>query len=525
VPVRLRGRLFARSAALCRWRSLALPMGSVLPTPITAKESGWEPPSGPLQLSWASSCMQGWRTGMEDAHICLPALANEGPWMDVAMFGVMDGHCGEQVAKFCERHLPEEVRAHPSQGGKLSQDEMRLALTGAFHRIDDLLRDVATCMPELRALTNASTHEMGVRGFAGSQRTVHPNQVGCTCCICCITAEQLVTANAGDSRAVVCNGGTAIALSVDHKPNMPSERRRIIAAGGCVQEQSTSCGTQYRVNGNLNLSRALGDLEYKRDPKLGPEAQMISGTPEVKFYDRTPDDEFLIICCDGVWDVKTNQEVVDFVRSRLPPPSAEPHTMAIVLEELLDSCISPDLARTKGLGGDNMTAVLVRLPAPGTPPPAQCIAATRPRPAPSAVENVGAATKVELAAKLLSVRLKSRRTEKPGGCVTFVPDGALVVRFELPHDREGNRRVEVWVREASAEIEVAMTSRAPRAGAIGSAANGSADRFSLAAYLPDGAELDLPCCGEDRPLVKLHTRSRQLVVHIPLRTCVDFPAA
>ncbi|CAJ1441351.1 unnamed protein product [Effrenium voratum] len=66
----------------------------------------------------------------------------------------------------------------------------------------------------------------------------------------------------------------------DHKPNAPTEKQRIEAAGGRVE----CCGPgQYRVNGNLNLSRALGDLEYKKDRSLPPEKQIICSTPDVTF--------------------------------------------------------------------------------------------------------------------------------------------------------------------------------------------------------------------------------------------------
>ena len=80
-------------------------------------------------------------------------------------------------------------------------------------------------------------------------------------------------ANAGDSRCLVATGGEVTRLSVDHKPDTESEKNRIIKAGGFVSDG--------RVNANLNLSRAIGDLEYKKNADLGPEKQMITAFPDI----------------------------------------------------------------------------------------------------------------------------------------------------------------------------------------------------------------------------------------------------
>jgi len=73
----------------------------------------------------------------------------------------------------------------------------------------------------------------------------------------------LYVANAGDSRTVLSRGGTAKELSLDHKPENPIEKERVTKAGGFISEG--------RINGNLNLSRAIGDLEYKKNPDLKPQ--------------------------------------------------------------------------------------------------------------------------------------------------------------------------------------------------------------------------------------------------------------
>lgn len=104
--------------------------------------------------------------------------------------------------------------------------------------------------------------------------------------------------NVGDSRAVACIKGKEHPLSADHKPNNPSELMRIKDAGGWVEYN--------RVNGNLALSRALGDFVFKRNPSKPAEEQMVIALPDVETRTITEDWEFVILACDGVWDVMTN---------------------------------------------------------------------------------------------------------------------------------------------------------------------------------------------------------------------------
>ena len=82
----------------------------------------------------------------------------------------------------------------------------------------------------------------------------------CTACVVLITDTEIYCANAGDSRCVLSQDGKAIDMSLDHKPELAEEKARIEKAGGFVEEN--------RVKGILNLSRSLGDLEYKQDASL-----------------------------------------------------------------------------------------------------------------------------------------------------------------------------------------------------------------------------------------------------------------
>lgn len=83
---------------------------------------------------------------------------------------------------------------------------------------------------------------------------------GCTSTVVLITRKEVYCANAGDSRTVLAQRGTAKDLSIDHKPDDPEELNRIESSGNFV--------TEGRVNGRLALSRALGDFAYKKNENL-----------------------------------------------------------------------------------------------------------------------------------------------------------------------------------------------------------------------------------------------------------------
>jgi len=103
----------------------------------------------------------------------------------------------------------------------------------------------------------------------------HPIHAGCTAVVAVLLGRTLTVANAGDSRGVLCReGGTAEPLSFDHKPSQPREMNRINNAGGFVNRFG-------RVNGNLNLSRSIGDLKYKQVPGIAPADQMITAQPDI----------------------------------------------------------------------------------------------------------------------------------------------------------------------------------------------------------------------------------------------------
>ncbi|KAM4043952.1 protein phosphatase 1G [Anomaloglossus baeobatrachus] len=177
---------------------------------------------------------------------------------------------------------------------------------------------------------------------------------GTTAVVALIRGKQLIVANAGDSRCVVSEGGKAVDMSYDHKPEDELELARIKNAGGKVTMDG-------RVNGGLNLSRAIGDHFYKRNRNLPPEEQMISALPDIKVLTLNEEHDFMVIACDGIWNVMSSQEVVDFIQEKISQQeqSGEHAGLSSIVEELLDQCLAPDTSGD-GTGCDNMTCIIIR---------------------------------------------------------------------------------------------------------------------------------------------------------------------
>ncbi len=108
--------------------------------------------------------------------------------------------------------------------------------------------------------------------------------------------------NLGDSRASICNEyNIGTSLSLDHKPHLLCEKNRIAKMGGTIEYSN---GDDPRING-MSVSRSFGDLDNR----------YISQEPDC--YDYTLGHEkFIVLGCDGIWDVLHNQEVVDFILER-----------------------------------------------------------------------------------------------------------------------------------------------------------------------------------------------------------------
>eukprot|EP00406_Dinophysis_acuminata_P042281 CAMPEP_0179360940 /NCGR_PEP_ID=MMETSP0797-20121207/80236_1 /TAXON_ID=47934 /ORGANISM="Dinophysis acuminata, Strain DAEP01" /LENGTH=409 /DNA_ID=CAMNT_0021076311 /DNA_START=89 /DNA_END=1319 /DNA_ORIENTATION=+ len=313
--------------------------------PHTRKEStyGW---SQSLGLVWGASGMQGLRERMEDAHLTIPSVQSaDEHWNGSGLFGVMDGHGGEQVANFFQKHAPSQLVKRPGSHRDVSpgrRDGQRPREPRGVALDDQRVRRRPTAEAPRRQLEARAPR----LGRLHRRSVLHPEE------------HARRGERRGQPRRALPGGeGHRHVRGPQAEPAEGAGEDQ--KAGGQVFEKQVGKHTVYRVNGDLSLSRALGDFRFKQNPRLAPKDQMISCVPDVQTVKLQPEDEFMVLACDGVWDALGSQEVVDYIRPHLPsivsgsvPPSA-------VVEGLLDYCFWPDLAQNRGMGTDNMTMVLV----------------------------------------------------------------------------------------------------------------------------------------------------------------------
>eukprot|EP00758_Cryptobia_borreli_P003827 Tbor_TRINITY_DN4005_c0_g2::TRINITY_DN4005_c0_g2_i1::g.11848::m.11848 len=239
-------------------------MGNVLPKPILSKVVNR---CGSNRIAGGCVSINGYRMTMEDSHCMVIAE-------DRMIFGIFDGHSNDKCSQFIAEHLPRRLINE------------KLPIT------DETITRI--CL-ELDADYLEQCKEGGTTG---------------TFCII-DNDNQITVANVGDSRIMIIRDGNIKFVTTDHKPQNPEERARIESCGGVVRLN--------RVDGDLAVSRAFGDGLFKRNEDRRADSQRVICVPEIT-RTQLEEGDVILLACDGVFESDfSNNEVSDFLSSKLPP--------------------------------------------------------------------------------------------------------------------------------------------------------------------------------------------------------------
>ena len=226
-------------------------------------------------MSVYSISKKGIRDQNEDKDTIIINLNNQNQSIGkINMFGVYDGHGGKFVSKYLADNLPQYF----------TNKTIKLPLSGKYIR--DSFIDIQQKLEKDYA--------------------IDADYCGSTCLIAieyiCDKKRYIDIINLGDSRCIISKNNIAQVITKDHKPNWPDEKKRLQQMGGEIYYD----GVDWRI-GALSVSRSFGDIDSK---------PYISVKPDIFRYKLSRKDQFMILACDGLWDVIDNQEAVNFVISQ-----------------------------------------------------------------------------------------------------------------------------------------------------------------------------------------------------------------
>ncbi|KAF8822350.1 protein phosphatase 2C domain-containing protein [Cardiosporidium cionae] len=197
-------------------------------------------------------------------------------------FAVYDGHNGEKAVEFVRENLGKNIYGALSKNVDIAQ-----AIAMGFRSTDgqlrtDVLKDPDSFVEEASQFSSGST-----------------------ACICLIIENVLYVANIGDSRCLLCRGGRNVLITNDHRSCNKEEILRVSQVNGHFDPDGY-------LGGVLGVSRAFGNFKSNGEKLPG-----LSSVPEISEEDLRSDDEFVILACDGIFDVMDCQEVTKHVRNSL----------------------------------------------------------------------------------------------------------------------------------------------------------------------------------------------------------------
>ena len=245
---------------------------------------------------------------MEDRHLVLSPLPGAPP--HAHLFAVFDGHRGAEAAAFAAQALPRALAAAWAQ----PDAQPHSSLARAFVQIDSAFR----VLDEARAQGDAAANPAALRRYPGA-----------TAVAALLWGDAVYVANAGDCRVMLVRDGSGVALTRDHTADDPRERQRIEEAGGALAQDAQG---HWRVGeAAIAVTRSLGDFDL-REAGMTPE-------PEITRVELEPEDEFLVIACDGLWDVLSVDEVTQLVLSTVKEPGMAAKRLVAEVRCLLRVCV------------------------------------------------------------------------------------------------------------------------------------------------------------------------------------------
>jgi protein phosphatase 2C len=227
----------------------------------------------------------GLRPTNEDAEFFLLNLDNnDKSKKNINLLAIFDGHGGPLVSKYLSEKLPQYFFNKSIVPDKAKPNSLK------YHKYIIKLFDF------IQEKIRNEIKESKVMGSTAliAQIYKYPD-----------SKNRLQIINVGDCRAVLCNKyNIGIPLSKDHKPTTLEEFNRITKMGGKVTQLP---GDDPRIGG-LSVSKSIGDVDSK---------PFVSHLPEIFDYEIDKEDKFLIIGCDGLWDVFDNQTAVYYVLNEM----------------------------------------------------------------------------------------------------------------------------------------------------------------------------------------------------------------
>jgi len=212
------------------------------------------------------------RRRMEDRVTCESSLNSLG--VQTHFFGIYDGHRNSYVSEFLQKNLHNVVQ---SSSKILSQPQN--AIKEAFCKIDK------------EVLKNQES--LNIQG-------------GSTALLGYINSNSLYLANVGDSKAIVIRDGVPVTLNVEHRANNEDERKSVENRGGFIFEKKGLKTSRFLVQGALELTRSIGDSNYK---------EFITCEPDVYEYNLDSKDQYIIMASDGFWNEMNEEETVKLINN------------------------------------------------------------------------------------------------------------------------------------------------------------------------------------------------------------------